>query len=364
MIYYDNTQRELRHYLDGTVKTFNKLLSTVNGEATIKTCLDLGFPHDVIRIAGGFATGAYVKWISDEPIIPVDTCVNVCSCSFFEIENDITDIFFDATFIEMTQKLQQGIYVNNFHRGNHFIAYMQSIKTGKLYLLLHSSASEFKSNFNGLYPVKGNWFYDRIQIFQEENSYIRYIKGKDAEIFYKLSENLVRFNENRHEFIAQLLLREKTAINAVSHYHHYYMPSENSVIMGSHIVSEGQVAPILSIPGENIYIVNFEYSKDKELYLDKTHFLTPHGWGKRHKDIPNISLDVNSRKFSLDNIIYDIEFGESLRAHPALELRDFISDSKNRKENFLEHLEKIYKYRLIDEMKQIASYNKEGVIIW
>lgn len=364
MIYYDNTQSELRNYLNCTESTFNKLLSTMNGQAVIKTCTDLGFPHDVIRIAGGFATGAYVKWNSTEPIIPIDTCVNVCSCSFFEIDHDILNIFSDTTFMNLNDKLKQGIYVNNFHRGNHFIAYLQSINSDKLYLLLHSSASEFKDNFNGLYPVKENWFYNDIQVFRSDNSYIRYIKGKKAELFYNIAKNLVHFNENRHEIIANTLLNNISKIINIFHFHHYYMPDENSVVMGSHILSPGQIAPILSIPGANIYMVQFKKAKDNELYIGDHKFLTPHGWGKRHKNIPNISLDIDSKTFSLDSIDYKIKFGESLRAHPSLELRDFKTKTKSRKNSFFDYLGTLYDYTLVDEMKQIASYNKAGVIKW
>lgn len=365
MMYCDNTQKELRLYLDRTENTFNKLLSEYDGQAVIKTCLDLGFPHDIIRIAGGFATGAYVEWTSNEPIIPVDTCVNVCSCSFFEITKDIRNIFNKSMFDDMTRSLRRGIYVDNFHRGNHFIAFLQSLKTGKLYLLLHSSASEFKDNFNGLYPVRKNWYYENIQKFYNgNNSYIRYIKGKDAELFYHLAENLLKFNENRHEFFAQLLLRNAASINDVTHYHHYYMPNEQSVVMGSHIVSENQTSPILSVPGANIYMVQFKAAKERNLYINDKQFLTPHGWGKRHKGTPILQLDVESNTFSLDDYTYNIEYGESLRAHPSLELRDFETEYENRKQSFLKHLDDIYDYTLIDELKQIASYNKSGVIIW
>lgn len=335
----------------------------MNGSVEIKTCLDLGFPHDVIRIAGGFATGVYVKWNASIPIIPVDTCVNVCSCSFFEINNDIIDIFNNSTFLQLNENLKQGIYISNFHRGNHFISYIQSVKNGKRYLLLHSSASEFKSNYNGLYPIKGNWFYDQIKTYCDRNSYIRYIEGKDAEVFYSLSENLVSFNETRHEFIAQLLLRNKSSILGVSHFHHYFMPSNNSVVMGSHILSGGQKAPILSVPGANIYMVNFEKAKVDELYIDDSHFLTPHGWGKRHKQTPEIEINAAAQTFRLDNIDYKIEFGESLRSHPALELRNYLTTSKN-ENSFFDYLNQNYKYKITDEFKQIASYNKAGVVIW
>lgn len=364
MIHYDSTQQELQKYLNRTEETFNKLLSTYEGQASIKSSLDLGFPHDVIRIAGGFATGAYVEWNSSQPIIPVDTCVNVCSCSIFELDNDIIDIFNDATFTSINSKLQNGIYVSNFHRGNHFISYINSIITGKKYLLLHSSASEFKSNFNGLYPIKDNWFFDKIKIFTNGNSYIRYIKGKDAELFFKLAQNLIRFNENRHEFIANLFLKKVANVNNVVHHHHYFMPNENSVVMGNHIVASGQTVPILTIPGANIYMVKFLRATDALLYVDNNNFLAPHGWGKRHKQTPKINLNVNSSIFKLDDYEYNIEFGESLRSHPSLELRDFKTSDLNRKEGFLSYLNQIYEYELVDELSQIASYNKDGVVIW
>ena len=126
MVCFDKTHVQLTKYLQNTETTFNKLLSPYGGHATIKSTLDLGFPHDVIRIAGGFATGAYVKWQSNCPIIPVDTCVNVCSCSFFEIDDDILNLFDNKVFNELINKLNSGIFIWNFHRGNHFISYLKS----------------------------------------------------------------------------------------------------------------------------------------------------------------------------------------------------------------------------------------------
>lgn len=77
-----------------------------------------------------------------------------------------------------------------------------------------------------------------------------------------------------------------------------------------------------------------------------------------------MQLDTKSNKFSLDGIEYNIEFGESLRAHPNLELRDFKTDTVSRKENFFSYLSQQYDYSIVDELIQIASYNKEGVKVW
>ena len=360
----DNTQIQLIKYLKKTETTLNRLLSPYHGKAVIRSTIDLGFPHDVIRIAGGFATGAYVEWESNCPIIPVDTCVNVCSCSIFEIEDDILSIFNNNLFDSLINKLNNGIYLSNYHRGNHFISYLKSKMSGKYFLLLHSSASEFKNNYNGLYLVKNNCYFDKIKVYRYEDSYIRYIDGNKAELFYKIAQNLIHFNEVRQEFIADSLLNGITNIANVSHFHHYYMPNNHSVIMGSHIVKSSQITPILTVPGADIYMVKFISPKSDDLFIDKKHFLTPHGWGKRHKNFPKICLDIDSNQFLLDDIKYNIEFGESLRAHPNLELRDFETENASRRDNFFSCLSQFYNYDIVDELVQIASYNKAGVVIW
>jgi hypothetical protein len=365
MLLYDSTQVVLSQYLNNTEQLMNKLLTKeFAGVATIRVASDLGFPHDVIRIAGGFATGAYVEWTSNIPFVPVDTCVNVCTASFFEVHEDISEVFNEENLTFVKNRLAQGIYISNFHRGNHFIAYLKSINTGKRYLLLHSSANEFKENFNGLYPIEGNWYFDKIKTFSDGHSYLRYLDGREAEVFCSVAEGLYRFNEIRHEFIAHVILADHNAVYYPCHYHHYGMPTNNSVAMGCHLIQNGEIAPVLSLPGENIYMVKFISTAESSLKISESQFLTPHGWGKRHTGTPKISLDLKNNRFSLDDENYEIRFGTSLRAHPNLELRDFETNSSTRKENFFSLLSSIYNYEVTDEFEQIASWNKAGVKRW
>jgi hypothetical protein len=76
-------------------------------------------------------------------------------------------------------------------------------------------------------------------------------------------------------------------------------------------------------------MVKFNSVKDDSLLINESQFITPHGWGKRHKNVPQISLDLNRNKFTLDSESYEIKFGESLRAHTNLELRDFNSEKNS-----------------------------------
>ena len=184
MVYFDETQDILSGFLTETKSIFEHLLTEKfgGGQVQIVTSLDLGFPHDVIRLAGGFATGAYVHWDAKDPIIPVDTCVNDCAVSFFEIDKDIRYLFTQYYISQFESRMANTAYKLNFHRGNHFILFVRSIKTGKYYLVLHSSANEFKDNYNGLYPAETNYVHECLKVYNDCGRYIRYLDGSSRVI--------------------------------------------------------------------------------------------------------------------------------------------------------------------------------------
>ena len=84
----DQTQRVLLPYLRETEVLLNKLVKIHDKEygwAKIIPCNDLGFPNNVVRIAGGFLTGAYYNWSCAVPIVPIDATINTCTSSVFEL---------------------------------------------------------------------------------------------------------------------------------------------------------------------------------------------------------------------------------------------------------------------------------------
>ena len=366
MICFDKTQEVLCTFLKETEGIFSHLLDSHGfcGEAKIIPSVDLGFPHDVIRVSGGFATGAFVQWESKMPIVPVDTCVNVCSASFYELSDSILSFFDEDEYGKFNGQLGQGIYISNFHRGNHFISLLESTLTGKFFLVLHSSASEFKKNYNGLYPSLESRFREKVKTHYSKGRYLRYIEGGVAELFYKLASNLYEFNSNRHDFIADMIVGDRAKVLNASVFHHYGMPSQSSVVMGSHVNKIGDIAPVLTLPGKNIFMIKYNRCICDELFIPNTDtFLTPHGWGKTHVNSPKISFDLKSNRFFLDDKFYDIEFGSSLRDHPNLQLREF-SFGEDTDCSFWKHFSKCYEYEIIDEFSQIASINKSAIKIW
>lgn len=174
MNYIDKTQEILADMAKSSECILTKLIQSKdrNGSAKIITNLDLGFPHDVIRIAGGFMTGIHVKWRSNIPIIPVDICMNVCTVSVYKVHTISEELLTQKSINDLINNLNKSSYIANFHRGNHFISYVESIKTMERYIIIHSSAAEFETMYNGLYPVENNYFHRKILYLHQSFSII------------------------------------------------------------------------------------------------------------------------------------------------------------------------------------------------
>lgn len=353
----DATQDKLIPYLKETNIIMNELLSRTpfNGSARIICNLDLGFPHDVIRIAGGFATGIYVSWDTYVPFIPIDICMNACTVSIYKLDRIKADFFNEKRITDVLGNLTNSSYIANFHRGNHFVSYVESNIDSSRYIMIHSSAAEFETLYNGLYPVEGNYFYSKIKTYYSKNRYIRYLEGKTAELYWRIANNLYNYNQNRHDFIVNCIVNNDAEIIDGKHYHHYGMPSHCEAIVGCHLLEKNSESPLLSRPGEKIYLLKYHKRIDGDSVNDKI-FTTPHGVGKRHFGTPSISISGN--KFCLDENEYFIKYGESLRAHPNLLLRDIAMHE------YINQLKKQYDFSIVDEYEQLVSLNKFGIRIW
>ena len=359
MLLLDDTQRILDSYLQESEIILNNLLLEKfnNKGCKIIPCLDLGFPHDVIRLAGGFATGMYITWFERATFVPIDICMNVCSVSIYELKKGDIELVTQKAIEKLLDNLSKSSYIANFHRGNHFISYAESINNQKKYIIIHSSAAEFETYYNGLYPVENNYFYSRIKTFYSRNRYIRYIDGNTAELFYALAENLYAYNERRHDFIIASLIDERDEVTKKKHYHHYGMPNRNEALLGCHKIRKGDETPLLTRPGENIYLIKY-FDAKPEYRLDDEFFITPHGLGKCHIQEPHFSVNITDSNMTFDGLEYSIKYGSSLRNHPGLKLRDMPVS------NYFSFFDNVYKYEIIDEFRQISSYNKLGYRKW
>lgn len=341
----DDTQRFLLEYiketeslLSGVVKKYSS--ANVNGEALsdahIFPSLDLGFPNNPVRLAGGFATGMLVTWKCGTPIVPVDATVNVCSSSVFRLPDsydmDQSDEEFRHNIEKIMQEATQAGYSFNFASGNHFLMIAEDEKEYK-YLVLHSSAKEFKESYIGLYPVKGNWYSEKIRIYPTPyvhgKRYIRYIKGDDATFFISLAKNLEEVNVQIHKYFADIMSAEKCDLLKQPTFHHYYMPTDSSIAIGTFVEDPGTVVPIFSAPKKEICLYKVDKDQNWTIQLGgKPKCLIPHGWGQAISGRIGVDVDFSEQKLviQVDGVPYehDLSSSDSIKC-PEKHLRQYSS---------------------------------------
>ena len=289
----DTTQQILLPYVKETERLLNDVVKKYDefGEAHIFPSLDIGFPNNVLRLAGGFATGMLVVWKSGTPLVPVDTTVNVCSSSYYEfpesaLHGKSLQDFFNSTIINeviTNGSINEGLAFS-FNTGNHFLLLSKGRVSGNYYLVLHSSAKQYKDTFLGLYPKPNNWYFDFIKTYEDKVSgrYIHYLKDTEAQRFISIARSLNEQNKDIHDWFAKQIMCGIRPIQSKT-YHHYGMPTDYSIAIGTYVVDEKDIVPIFSREGCPIFL--FKVSDDMwSIELEgKRKYVVPHGWGQKIK---------------------------------------------------------------------------------
>ncbi len=362
----DNAQELLLPFIKETEALLLKTLKSIDStaECKITPAVDLGFPHDVIRIAGGFATGIFVEWNCNTPFVPVDTTVNIDTSSIFYLEDDISSSITNTEFETLRNNFENSSYVFNFHKGNHFISFGKTEKENKPVLVIHSNEKEFKYQYNGLMPVSNNWYMNDVKINQVENRYLRYLTGRKAELFTDIAKMLEDYNIIRHRFVAEQILNGKTNIISQTDKHHYYMPSKNSVAIGCFLAKEQEELPIFSKVGADIFIFSPEQGgKNKIITLNDANerFLVPHGWGKTCDNKIKFEIDYHKKIFKLSGREYKIEPLISLGKDERLQIREFSSNPADGNSLF-QQMRQHCPGTITDRITQKCSYSKHGFL--
>lgn len=338
----DDTQRVLLPYIRRTKDMFENAIRKYDSSIVrigtqeiqrsgvmVFPSLDLGFPNNVQRLAGGFATGMFVMWKCGTPIVPVDATVNVCSSSVFRLESFNTDMA-DDVFIRYIEdiifKATKGNgYSFSFDSGNHFLMIAQDIASKQLYLVLHSSANEFKDSYMGLYPVENNWYSNRIRTNPSPYAperYIRYIKDRDATYFIENAHKLEEYNMQIHKWFASTVGNGEKNVSGKT-YHHYYMPTDNSIALGTYVEEPGTIVPLFTDVGKDIYM--FKIGKDnwKIRLGGRDVCLVPHGWGQVIDHVRDIKVNNEDNEIEIDGNSYKIHSKVRLRNDENKHVRKF-----------------------------------------
>jgi hypothetical protein len=320
----DDTQVEVLRHLATTERLLTRVASKLSGGKRIAEICgmpDLGFPSNVRRAHGGFYTGAFYAWETDTPFIPVDSTVNCCGVSLWRLSSDLgVEIDFLKTVLAARQATEDTDYLWNYESGNHFITYgtitgSDSVPDG-YYLVIHSSAAEYKKQVYGLYPEPGNWYSNEVLIESDPDSgrYLRYILGTTAERFAAQAKELEKFNQHRHCWLAEKLACGIGIAEEILNVQHYGMPDQNSVAIGC----QWEAVPYLLLTGPRLplYLVN-PAKGGKNCFGE--FLLTPHGLGMRATESPVIhyrgdGLEINREVY---------RFNEAMKGAFGMELRMF-----------------------------------------
>lgn len=351
----DRTGLELTKYVNRTGQIASHALSMLDSNASFRVIpsIDIGVPYDVDRLAGGFPTGVYVEWECSTPIIPVDTTVNCCSASIFKLSSFFDQERFFYNLIRLNSSWEKSSYQMNFNRGNHFIT-LCCDRENIWYLVTHSTAKEFTKGYNGLYPVKGNWYYDKIKVYEENGRYFRYITGKTAELFTKTAISLNGYNEIRHENIAYYLCNG--CVESSSHYHHYGMNQINAIKIGCYTINENELIPIFSKPG---YAIDVVQVLETEKRTQDGKLIVPHGWGRAYSKALEINIDLKNKVCIVGNEKFELFAGKSLYVLNDLYNRNYVNE-KN-KNVFYDSFRKEIKGNVLMSLAQEICMTAEGI---
>ena len=359
----DDTQRVLLPFLRSTEQLILNVVKKYDsfGDVKIFPALDLGIPNNKVRLAGGFATGMMFLWECKRKLAFVDTTMNVCSSSYYEL-NEIEDIkeFFNIDKIDsILQEAKQRNYLFDLTSGNHFLMLCKSEHKGKYFLVMHFSDMGAKNIVDGLYPSENIWYSKKLKTYVAENGrYIRYLIDDDAEKFYEKVKILKNRNELMHNWLANEFCKNKIISGHI--YHHYGMPKDNIAIIGTYLSKKDDIVPIFTNTGYPIYLFK-PMPQMWHILLNKEEFyLIPHGWGQEVANLnastylPYFEVHKNFLRLVNEEQYYDFKLDDSLHFPDKF--------SEIRKLNCYNYFERYKNYlngQLVDTLEQKAVYCKK-----
>jgi len=365
----DSTYDLLQRYVGVTESMWLEVLRGFDPKAScsVTPSLDLGFPHNAVRLAGGFPTGVVISWSCSVPVVPIDATVNVCTVSVFKLTNrgferlrvprGLMERIEHVEALDMPFRL-------NFRRGNHFVSVCLESESQTGYLVVHSSATEFKDGASGLYPHASAWYAPRIQTHVAGDRYLRYVSHSDATLFTQIATRLQGFNEMRHEFLSAEVVGHPADLELVSHSHHYCMPDSQTIAIGSYLALPGSVVPMLTSPGRPIYMARVTDNPHNRISLSMgTRQMVPHGWGKTSTRAPSVEVDQLNSVLTVNDLEFPIADGSSLDQHPDLMLRQYPGEPDDPR-SFFSRYGDFLGVEVTSRLDQVVSMSMLGVMDW
>lgn len=137
------------------------------------------------------------------------------------------------------------------------------------------------------------------------------LKDDEALRFISIARSLNEQNRDIHNWFASEIFGDIKPIQQKT-YHHYGMPTDYSIAIGTYVVDERDVVPIFSREGYPIFLFRPSSNMWSIVLEGKTKYIIPHGWGQelrydyfakqiQKEDFKNGKLSIKNGKFVLSN---------------------------------------------------------------
>lgn len=194
------------------------------------------------------------------------------------------------------------------------------------------------------------------------NRYLRYIKEKEAEYFIQTAHHNEKYNEKLHKWIADYLSNGRIVEEPIIK-HHYYMPTDSSIALGTFVEPPGETVPIFSDVGKPVYL--FKIAEDNWTYnlggRKGSVCIVPHGWGPKIDQVKGIiyNKSTNTLCFQCDDskvVNYKVVSRERINDQLDKKIRNFSNG-----EEFLKKGKKFLKGQIITTLTPHYLYCQQYV---
>jgi hypothetical protein len=351
----DLAQIGLADHLARTERALRAELRKIDSKADceVVAAADLGVPYDVLRLAGGFATGCFVQWECSTPVVPIVITMNIDTSSIFWVDESASFSFTASDIVAARTKVEEQTgYLWNFDESNHFISLVREEPSGRLAIIIHSNEREFKNQYHGLYPTEGNWFANEVRT--SEDGRVRLLVGRPAELFASMAKMLEPYNIVRHQFVLNELLASSGRVEDELHHQHYYMPTSSSAALGCYVVASGEPVPIFSQPGAPILMYAGLPNGPNTVRVNGQDLcLIAHGYGMALNE--PLNLEIRRDELTFQGRRYPRRSGISLLDHPSVVMREFVSEGA-----FLDVIALPCPGRVVGKFRQLRSLTRFG----
>lgn len=312
---YEKAINSISDYTDGDVTSSIMKEYAIKGMFNLLSCLDsvgldsnntklialpdFTFSRNDKRYNSYFPYGSIIHIDTDgENFIPLGFRPNCCGITMLKLSPEDENIEKIKERMKSLNEIETNISNDDLNRGNHFIGIYKSKKNNQAYSIIHGSFNFVKSGYNdipGLYIDKTDYWNDKMQIYNIDDTVFPYLIGDNAKHYYDSYIQHERMTKELRAKVANHLFPKSTIVFNETHEGFYQF---NTITLGAYVNDHPFTAPIMLSAESDLTIVKIcKPIRDISSVL----YACPHGGGYTLKHIAKGFYNYDTR-------IYNVQF--------------------------------------------------------